>query len=86
MEEGTSASETHRGSSLFRRINSLFGRETFPVPIGREFARKTLELLRELTSKSAKMPGNTQIPCYFPCYQGIRGSGSIMSPQRDHRG
>jgi len=60
--------------SLFRRIHSLFGRKTFPVLICREFWCKTLNLIRELISKISKLVENSQIPCYFPCFQGIRGA------------
>src|SRR5215467_13468337 len=34
-------------SPLFRRINSVIGQKTFPAPFGREFAYRTLELLRK---------------------------------------
>jgi hypothetical protein len=32
-----------RSNSLFRRVNSLFGRSQFPVPGNREFGRNALE-------------------------------------------
>src|SRR5262249_37864957 len=57
--------------SLFRRINSLFGRKTFPVLTFREFGWKTLKLMHDSTSKIAKPVKKSQIPCYFPCSQGI---------------
>src|ERR1700724_739346 len=59
--------------SLLRQLNSLLRRQTFPAPIGREFMYKALKLLRELASRIAKPVQKIQIPCSFPCQQGIRG-------------
>jgi len=38
-----------------------------------ELTCKVLELMHKLMSKIAKPVKNPQIPCYFPCFQGIRG-------------
>jgi hypothetical protein len=46
--------------------------KTFPVLIFREFRCKTLKLIHDLISKIAKLVKKSQIPCYFPCFQGIR--------------
>ena len=46
--------------------------KTFPVLIFREFRCKTLKLIYDLISKIAKLVKKPQIPCYFPCFQGIR--------------
>jgi hypothetical protein len=65
--------------SLFRRnircsgnANSLFG-------CARELVRKGFKLLGELASAMAKAARICNIPCYFPCWQGIRRS---RSPRR----
>jgi hypothetical protein len=67
-------------NSLFRRMNSLFARKRFSVPFGQGIGRNVLKLLHELMRGRARMAGNMQIPCYFPCKQGIAGSRPIMSP------
>jgi hypothetical protein len=54
------------GSSLSRQIDSLFGRTTFPVPIGRELAGKALKLLRELVLKIAELVKKAKFPDIFP--------------------
>src|ERR1700732_4813497 len=59
--------------SLFRPINSLFGRKTFPVPFNRELACKILESLRELTSRIAKMAGKIANSLLFSLLSGNRG-------------
>jgi hypothetical protein len=46
--------------------------KTFPVLIFMEFGCKTLKLIHDLISKIAKLVKKSQIPCYFPCFQGIR--------------
>jgi hypothetical protein len=57
--------------SLLRRIKSLFGRNAFRVPIGREFASNILELLIKFMPERGGWAEKSQIPCYFPCSQGI---------------
>jgi hypothetical protein len=58
-------------NSLFRPKNSVFAGQSFPVPIGQGIRRNPPELRHEPTSGRAEMAGNLQIPCYFPCSQGI---------------
>jgi len=60
-----------RRNSLFRRIRSLFQQRKFPVPINQGIASKGSESLRDLASEIAQIAENSQIPCYFPCFQGI---------------
>ena len=58
-------------NSLIRRMMSLFGRQEFPVPVAQGIRGNVLEMRRELASAGAAMAGIFEIPCYFPCYQGI---------------
>jgi hypothetical protein len=67
-------------NSLFRWIDSLFGARKFRVPnrtgnlpqrVG--IAERIDVRVPETGSKAAEI---LQIPCYFPCWQGIRGSRS----------
>ena len=66
-------------NSVFRQMNSLFGRKQIPVPVAREFLCKAMELLKKLNVGIAKMAANLLIPCYFPCCQGIRGIDASRS-------
>ena len=56
--------------SLFRRINSLFGRETFPVLICREFVCKILKLIHDLTSKIVKTVEKIANSLLFSLFSG----------------
>src|SRR5262249_55983628 len=72
---------------------SLLRSQKFPAPIFREFMCKVLKLHDEIASKTSKPPENWQIPCSFPCSQGIHGSqginaakggGDARAPSRRH--
>ena len=60
-------------NSLFGRIDSLFGETNSLFRLVREFGCNALELLRELMAAVAGVAENSQIPCCFPCSQGIGG-------------
>jgi len=53
--------------SLFIEINSLFLPEKFPVPLGREFSCKRLNLLADWAPKSQMQAAIGEIPCKIPC-------------------
>ena len=62
-------------NSLFRWINSLFGRKNsgFRIEQGNLPQRIGIaeRIDRSLDEKGSKMAGIRKIPCYFPCWQGI---------------
>src|ERR1700686_5504717 len=64
-------------NSLFRWINSLFGRKKFRVPNRTGNLPQHIGIAERidgsLAEKGSKMAGIRKIPCYFPCWQGTRG-------------
>src|SRR6266853_524784 len=62
-------------NSLFRSINSLFGRKQFRVPNRTGNLPQHIGIAEridgKLAEKGSKMAGIRKIPCYFPCWQGI---------------
>src|SRR6266849_247570 len=62
-------------NSLFRSINSLFGRKNFRVPNRAGKLPQRIGIAGRidgiLAEKGSKMAGIRKIPCYFPCWQGI---------------
>jgi hypothetical protein len=54
-------------NSLIRLFNSLLGRKKFPVPMRREFPRKSLDLLRYLASFGGFARPNGENSLFFAC-------------------
>jgi len=66
------SAEENPSFSPLRLISSLLGRKVFADPPRRELGCNILELLHKLTLKKHQDGQKMQIPCYFPCSQGIR--------------
>jgi hypothetical protein len=62
-------------NSLFRGIDSLFGAKKLRVPNRTGNLPQRIGIAEridvKLAEKGARMAENLQIPCYFPCWQGI---------------
>jgi hypothetical protein len=66
--------------SLFRPMNSLFGRKNSLLRTHREFAHNTLELLRDFTSVTAQKAANLQNFLLFSLLSGNSRIKAIRPP------